>query len=212
MSLELVAGAVVPDDDAAVVAAGLAAAGLEPHVHLAGDAVAGVVGGEVGVAVGEAAHLELGVADGDDDDDTTEAVEGALEQQRDVEHDGPVAAQVAAEYGLVYLAPHGRVHDAVEHAAVPLALLAVAEDAPPQRRAVQRPALAVDATLRQRRRGGLEQVRRRRAEVLHDGIVAAGARLDDLTRQDVGVDDGQRVRRGRKDGRHGGLAGRNGAG
>lgn len=59
---------------------------------------------------------------------------------------------------------------------------------------------------------GEEEVGRRGGEVVDDGGVARGAGLDDLARDEVGVDYGEGVGRFGEEGGDGGFAGCDGAG
>ncbi len=104
------------------------------------------------------------------------------------------------------------MHNAVQHLPIPPLRLAVPEDAPPERGAVDFPrGVGADAD------GaggveGLEQVRGRGAEFVQDLAVAVGSWEDGAAGEEVGVDDGEVVRGGVEEGGDGGFAGGEGAG
>jgi hypothetical protein len=92
--------------------------------------------------------------------------------------------------------------DAVEDLARLDLVLAAAEHSAPQRWPVQRPTFpgwtilstVADGVVRRQ-----EQVWHRGREVVDYCFVSRRARLDDLARENIGVDDGQRVGRGAED-------------
>lgn len=94
--------------------------------------------------------------------------------------------------------------DAVELGAVGADRGGVAEDALAERGSVERLSLGVRRLVLL---GGHEEVGRRGTKVVDDLAVARGAWLDDFAREEVGVDDGQIVRRGAENGGHGGFSG-----
>ncbi len=104
------------------------------------------------------------------------------------------------------------MHDAVQDPPIPPLRLAVAEDAPPERGAVDFPrGVGADAD------GaggveGLEQVRGRGAEFVEDLAVAVGSGEDGAAGEEVGVDNGEVVWGGVEEGGDGGFAGGEGAG
>lgn len=91
------------------------------------------------------------------------------------------------------------MHNLVEDAAVATPRRVVPEHAPAENSAVE---AAV----------GAEEVGRAGAKVGYYRRVASGAGLDDLAREEVGVDYGEVVGRGGEDGGDGGFAGRDGTG
>lgn len=109
----------------------------------------------------------------------------SLDEQRHVEHAHALAMPPAAQHRPEHLPAHGRVHDRIQRRA----LLVVREDTRAERRAVERAVRAEHP----------------RAERAHDGRERGRARLDDLAREHVGVDDGHVVRAQERG--DGGLAG-----
>lgn len=125
-----------------------------------------------------------------DDDLPDPLPQPALDQQRHVQHAHPLAPPPAAQYAPEHLPAHRRVDDAVQRP--PLVL--VREDDAAELRAVE---AAV----------GEEDVR---PECAHDLRERGRARLDDLAREHVCVDDGQVV--GAEQGGDCGFSGRDSAG
>lgn len=101
--------------------------------------------------------------------------------------------------GDVHFPPHERMYDPVEDATVLLSRGVGAEDTFTEDDAVQTAVCK-------------EEIGGAGAEVGCYCGVAFGAGLDDLAREEVGIDYGEVVGRGGEDGRYGGFAGRDGAG
>lgn len=115
-----------------------------------------------------------------------------------------MAGEVVPEQTASHVEAHEGVDDGVEFLAVRDALLAHAEDAAAQRRAVERAAFArrsILAAFAEGVAGGEEEVGCGWAEGADDAAVAPRAGLDGLACEQVGVDDGEGVRRGGEDGR-----------
>ena len=85
------------------------------------------------------------------------------------------------------------MHDPIQDHPIAAPGVAIAKDAPTQRGAVERAALAVGAVGGEVGGGGEEQVRGCGGEVREDAGVGGGAGGDDLAGEEIGVDDGEGV-------------------
>lgn len=157
-------------------------------------------------------HLHFGRGDRDHDDDGDVDVETGFVEERDVQHDGPVAPDEVVEDRPRHRDPHHRVHDAVQHGSVPPSGVVGAEDAAAEGGAVDLPGV-VGAKAKGGGRGeGLEEVWGRGGEFAEDLVVGVGSGEDGLAGEEVGVDDGEVVWGGVEEDGDGGFASGEGAG